>query len=239
MITKKLDSKRIVLFLLIITLTFLLVLISGWSGETVILNGYSRYINKQIIYQSTTFFIALIFLLILWFTLNTEFKEYFRKGNISARITPEPKIGIKPKRNENWLHIGSNLTIIITIVTAIIIYFQTIKVNDIAFINLVNVLPYSFLFALSNSFVEEIITRFGIVVVLKDKLNDKQIPFVSATVFGTVHYWGNPGGPVGVLVAGFLGWFLTKSIIETKGIFWAWLIHFLQDVIIITALLAK
>ena len=53
-----------------------------------------------------------------------------------------------------------------------------------------------------------------------------------------VHYWGNPGGVVGMVVAAFLGWFLTKSILETKGIFWAWLIHFLQDVIIISALLS-
>jgi len=30
---------------------------------------------------------------------------------------------------------------------------------------------------------------------------------------------------------------LAKSILETKGIFWAWLIHFLQDIIIFTALL--
>jgi len=90
---------------------------------------------------------------------------------------------------------------------------------------------------LSNSFVEEIITRLAVVVVLKDILKDRAIPFVSALIFGTVHYWGNPGGLLGVIVAGFLGWLLAKSILETKGIFWAWLIHFLQDVIIISALL--
>jgi uncharacterized protein len=35
-------------------------------------------------------------------------------------------------------------------------------------------------------------------------------------------------------LAGFLGWLLAKSIVETRGIFWAWFIHFLQDVIIFT-----
>ncbi|MFT6005009.1 MAG: hypothetical protein ACI8UQ_002153, partial [Bacteroidia bacterium] len=53
-----------------------------------------------------------------------------------------------------------------------------------------------------------------------------------------VHYFGTPGGIIGVIVAGFLGWFLAKSILETKGFFWAWFIHFLQDVVIITAMLA-
>ncbi len=98
-------------------------------------------------------------------------------------------------------------------------------------------LPFSIAFALSNSFVEESITRFGVVVVLKNVLNDKIIPLISALIFGTAHYWGNPGGFIGVIAAGFLGWLLTKSILETKGIFWAWLIHFLQDVIIFSALL--
>jgi hypothetical protein len=51
-----------------------------------------------------------------------------------------------------------------------------------------------------------------------------------------VHYFGTPGKIPGVLLAGFLGWFLAKSIGETHGFFWAWLIHFLQDVVIITGL---
>ena len=85
--------------------------------------------------------------------------------------------------------------------------------------NIVSILPFSIVFALSNSFVEESITRLGVVVVLKDTIKDKKIPFVSALLFGSVHYWGSPGGILGVLTAGFLGWFLTKSILETKGFF--------------------
>jgi hypothetical protein len=96
-------------------------------------------------------------------------------------------------------------------------------------------LLFSIVFSLSNSFVEESITRLGVVVVLKGKLKERTIPLISALIFGIVHYWGNPGGIAGVIVAGFLGWFLAKSILETKGIFWAWLIHFVQDVIIFSA----
>lgn len=73
---------------------------------------------------------------------------------------------------------------------------------------------------------EENITRLGVVVVLKGKLKDRTIPLISALFFGTVHYWGKPGGFIGVIVAGFLGWFPTESILETQGIFWAWIIHF-------------
>ena len=230
--------KSIALLSLIILLPISLVFVSSWTNGIVIFDDLSKAINKQILYQSGTLLGTIIFLFVLWLTKRTTFQEYFRKGNISAEIHPEPLIGIKPKANENWLHLGLNFLIIISSVTALVIYFQLIKGSEISLGNLLNILPFSILFALSNSFVEESITRLGVIVVFKDLLKERTIPFVSALIFGTVHYWGNPGGLLGVVVAGFLGWFLTKSILETKGIFWAWLIHFLQDVIIISALLS-
>ena len=30
----------------------------------------------------------------------------------------------------------------------------------------------------------------------------------------------------------FLAWLIGKSILETKGLFWGWFIHFLPDVVI-------
>lgn len=232
------NLKSIALLSLIIALTISLVFASSWTNGIVIFDDLSKAINKQILYQSTTLLGTLIFLFVLWLTKRTIFQEYFRKGNISAEIHPEPLIGIKPKANENWLHLGLNFSIIISGVTAIVIYFQLIKGSQISLVNLLNILPFSILFALSNSFVEESITRLSVIVVFKNLLKERTIPFVSALIFGMAHYWGNPGGFLGVVVAGFLGWFLTKSILETKGIFWAWLIHFLQDVIIISALLS-
>jgi ABC-type antimicrobial peptide transport system permease subunit len=43
-----------------------------------------------------------------------------------------------------------------------------------------------------------------------------------------------PSGILGVLLSSFLGWFLGKSMLETKGFTWAWLIHFLPDAFIFT-----
>lgn len=36
-------------------------------------------------------------------------------------------------------------------------------------------------------------------------------------------------------MAGLLGWLLAKSVVETNGIFWAWFIHFVQDIVIFSA----
>jgi membrane protease YdiL (CAAX protease family) len=223
---------------LIILLTILLVVLSKVFNGVVLFENLSLQINKQLLYQSVTVIISIFLLLFFKSVKKKEFNTYFKKGNISSEIKAEPIAGINPKPHENWSHIGKNLAIVITIVTAVVIYFQVIKDSQIEITTVLKILPFSILFAITNSFVEEIITRFGVVVSLKNILPDKYISIISGIIFGTVHFWGNPGGIVGFLVAGFLGWFLAKSILETKGIFWAWFIHFLQDVIIITALLS-
>ena len=237
-VKQKIKTKEAILLILIISLTIALVFISNATNGMIVFNRLSESINKQIVYQSITIFVTTVFLMILFFHKKEEFQRYFCKGNISAEIIPQPIVGIKPNPKENWSHLGRNFAIVISVITGILVYFQVIKGSEVTFTDVLNVLPFSILFALSNSFVEEMITRFGVVVVLKNTINDKIIPIISALIFGTVHYWGNPGGFFGVIAAGFLAWLLAKSIIETKGVFWAWLIHFLQDVIIFSALLA-
>lgn len=116
-------------------------------------------------------------------------------------------------------------------------YFQGIKGNGVVFADVLKILPFVFIFAITNSFVEETITRLGVVVSLHGSVSDKTIPMISALIFGVIHYWGSPSGITGVIVAGFLGWFLAKSILETRGIFWAWIIHFMQDIIIFSVIL--
>jgi membrane protease YdiL (CAAX protease family) len=64
----------------------------------------------------------------------------------------------------------------------------------------------------------------------------QKIFLISAVIFGLAHIKGMPNGFIGVILAGLLGYILSKSVHETNGIFWAWFIHFLQDVIIIGSL---
>jgi hypothetical protein len=61
---------------------------------------------------------------------------------------------------------------------------------------------------------------------------------LSAIVFGSAHYFGIPGGITGALMAGFLAWLMSKSIQDTRGIGWAWLVHILQDILIFTVVIA-
>lgn len=103
--------------------------------------------------------------------------------------------------------------------------------------------PMVLLFSASNAFIEEILARFSVVslfgVSVRGNLSARGMQVCSAILFGGVHYWGAPGGPVGVVMAAYLAYFLTKAMIETRGMGIPWSIHFLQDVIIFSLLLCQ
>jgi hypothetical protein len=77
----------------------------------------------------------------------------------------------------------------------------------------------------------------GIVSPLVGVLSVPIIILISGAVFGIPHYFGTPSGIIGVLMAGFLGWLLALSLVETQGLLLAWSIHFVQDVVIITSMI--
>ena len=93
-------------------------------------------------------------------------------------------------------------------------------------------MPLVLLFAVMNAFSEELTYKASFLSVLNDPVGKRQALLLMATFFGLGHYYGVPYGIVGVLMAGLLGWLLGKSMLETRGFFWAWFIHFLQDVLI-------
>jgi membrane protease YdiL (CAAX protease family) len=92
-------------------------------------------------------------------------------------------------------------------------------------------------FSMANAFSEEAIFRIGIVSPLFGIFSAAIIILISGVVFGFPHYFGMPSGVVGALMAGFLGWLLAMSLMETQGLFLAWAIHFVQDVVIITSMI--
>jgi membrane protease YdiL (CAAX protease family) len=97
-------------------------------------------------------------------------------------------------------------------------------------------MPLVLLLSFSNSLAEELIFRFGVVGGLFNHYPKLTILIISAILFGLPHYFGWPRGIIGVIMSGLLGYILCKATIETKGFSVAWTIHFVQDLIIFTAL---
>lgn len=162
---------------------------------------------------------------------------YLNPTRFSGPVTSVPLIGLRPRRGEGWGRVGSTFLVVITLVTAVVVYAPVVQSGLFSF-SVAGVLVPALVFALTNSLVEEGIYRFAVTsVFLENGFSATSAAVTSGLLFGGVHYFGTPGGIGGVFLAGFLGWFLAKSIAETRGFGWAWLIHFAQDVVIFMALI--
>jgi membrane protease YdiL (CAAX protease family) len=93
-------------------------------------------------------------------------------------------------------------------------------------------LPAVVIAAAINAFAEEFMFRSMVLARLEPVLGSQQAIWMAAGLFGLMHYFGWPGGPIGVLMNVYLGWWAAKSMIETRGFVWAFSLHFLGDVIV-------
>jgi uncharacterized protein len=192
-----------------------------------------RELNIELSKQIYVLFISFIVILSMYFYDRSHFKKFFRIGNIFAPTEALSILGIKEEHT--WKQVGPIIVLLLTAGTAIFMAIGVFQMKGIFNETVLRLFPLSLIFSTTNAWSEEIFARFTIVAGLDDKVKPAIKYWVSAAVFGIPHYFGTPGGLIGVFMAGFLGWLLAKSIHETKGMFWAWLIHFIQDVVIFTA----
>lgn len=202
----------------------------GHSGNQILGNSYLSF---QLKYQMILLGSVLLSLGVIFLLSRNQFLSFFRIGNISAPATSVSWLGIK--NGEKWSSIGINMLIIISLVTATFLFFQ-FKKMPISWNLLIINFHWILLFSLLNAFSEEMIFRFGVVSTLQGIIPVSMLILISAISFGIVHYGGTPGGFIGIGLAGMMGFILCKSIIETQGVFWAVLIHFIQDVLIISSI---
>jgi hypothetical protein len=158
---------------------------------------------------------------------------FLAKGKIDALVEPSKLLGMK--KPEPWTHIGRIFAIIFTVVTFISLMLAWKPSLDM-FVKVLPLIPVALLIAAMNAFNEEFTLRAAPLSTLLPAIGKQQALLITTVYFGLGHFYGIPNNVPGVLMSAFLGWFLGKSLLETKGFFWAWLIHFLPDALIFTFL---
>jgi len=153
------------------------------------------------------------------------------KGKIDAPVEPSKLLGMK--KPEPWTKTGTIFAVVFASVTLIYLLFTSPPTLD-AFEKALPLIPAALLIALINAFNEEFTLRAAPLSTLWNTVGKQQALMITTVFFGLGHFYGVPSGIIGVLLSSFLGWFLGKSMLETKGFFWAWLIHFLPDAFIFT-----
>ena len=182
------------------------------------------------LFRLTPALVVMAFLLLM----GMKRKDFFLvKGKINAPVEPSKLLGMK--KPEPWTRIGSIFAIIFTVVT-FAIEMLTWRPSSDTFVKVLPLIPVSLLIAVVNALNEEFTMRAAPLSTLLPAIGKQQALMITTVYFGLGHFYGIPNGVPGVLLSGFLGWFLGKSLVETKGFFWAWLIHFLPDALIFTFL---
>lgn len=97
-------------------------------------------------------------------------------------------------------------------------------------------LPLIVVLAAANAFAEGVAYRNAVLGPLAHSLPKGAVALTSGAFFGMAHFYGAPSGVVGVVMSAVLGWFLARSMLETRGFVAPWFIHFLQDVVIFSTI---
>lgn len=179
--------------------------------------------------QLSRFIVALLIIVAL-VLLRYIRKDFFLvKGQLDAPIRPVKWLGFP--NPDPWTRFGGQFAIYISLGTLIFLILGG-RPGPSAVVQMLPLLPAILLLAAMNSFNEEMTYRSALLAPLEPALGYKHSLGITAIFFGIGHFYGVPYGVVGVIMASFLGWLMGKAMLETRGFFWAWFIHFLQDVLI-------
>ena len=169
-------------------------------------------------------------MIILLLVLGYKRRDFFLGvGGLRALIDPVRWLGF-PKR-EPWPFFGLLWGFNIAAALAVVSYLGS-RPNGAVLIKVLPILPSILFYAALNAFNEEVTFRVPMLATLEPVGGSKQALWMSAFFFGIAHYFGTPGGILGGMLSIFMGWILGKAMVETRGLFWSWWIHFLSDIAI-------
>jgi membrane protease YdiL (CAAX protease family) len=176
--------------------------------------------------------IQLIFTLIIigisWVILRKRQIFFLAKGQIDAELEPTRWLGIR--KGQRWTSFGWIFAAIFaggTLLYVILAYGKYLS----NFSKILPLIPLAVLFAAINSFTEEFTYRAPLLGTTYELLGKQPALWINAIFFGFAHYlYGTPSGVPGLLMTTLVGYLFGKSMIETRGSFWALLIHMMADI---------
>ena len=217
-----------------------LLLLGRWAGSrTEAQPDRNPVIAMHLRYQPAAVVVAAATLAAVWMLRLTagepvDPRQYLAIGDLTQ---PATGLGILADPGADWAQVGVSFALIATTITAIVVWAQARPRPALRAV--LSALPWALGIAVVNAAVEEVIFRVALGQGLSGLAAGGTIAIVSGVLFGVPHWFGNPSRLPGVLMAGFLGWLMATSMIQTGGIAWAWGIHALQDVVILTILIAS
>lgn len=225
-------NRVLITIVLVAVSAFLLVSANSLLATIDIPITHHPFTNGIAKYQMFAFVLALVAAL-LTVAISPQSRQLISFGDVRALAEKERWLGIDGQTS--WKRNGLQLLVIISLATII---FMALAVRSVGKLDNFSVkfLPWILLFSFTNAVSEELIFRFAVNGNLLQEGKKYTPLLISGILFGLPHYNGYPNGIVGVVMAGVLGYVLSKATFETRGLGIALGIHFVQDVIIFTSL---
>jgi len=158
----------------------------------------------------------------------TRGELYLRLGDLRAPAEiPLPVT----TRTTTWPRLG--IIVIVLVGAYLVVHLAVTRhPSSAAVATLLEYSPVVVVAAAVNTFCEEFLFRNSLIPPLLPALGRPQALWLTSLRFGIGHFYGNPSGLLGVAGATIFGLVLGRSMIETGGSGWAWMIHFAEDVVI-------
>jgi membrane protease YdiL (CAAX protease family) len=153
------------------------------------------------------------------------------RGDLAAPAQPIPFLGLS--KPVPWTWFGPAVILVFALALAPFLYFSLYP-DFTDGTRILQAVPWILAVAALNAASEEFQFRNLIVAHLRTLFRPGEAVLLSAAFFGLEHYFGHPSGTTGVAMAGFAGWIWARSLIETRGSFWAFVTHMAQDILILT-----
>ena len=220
---------------------FVLALLAFWVGKMLIepfvfdRAAWSKWVQQASwgVWVVATLGIRLIIVALMALTLigsGIGRRELFLvRGNPSAPA--QPSRFLQGKESIAWNLVVRGFLPVYAIILAIVVGIQ-VRPDVSQITRALIFLPAIVIASAINAFAEEFMFRSMVLARLEPVLGPRQAILMAAGLFGLMHYFGWPEGPIGVMLAAYLGWIAAKSMIETRGFVWAFLIHFIGNFII-------
>lgn len=174
--------------------------------------------------------VALAVIAVLWRLKRDRRAFFLARGDMGAPIAPIRWLGIgagESWRKFTWIFAG------IAALAVAVPTFLAAAPAPSALLRALPMLPAALLFAAVNAFTEEAYFRCSLISTLHEVIGKGHALGLILVFFGLSHWlYGSPAGLVGFAMTGFLSWIMARSMLETRGMLSAWIIHVLPDVVI-------
>jgi membrane protease YdiL (CAAX protease family) len=171
---------------------------------------------------------TLIVLIVTWVLLRSRQAFFLGKGQLDAELEPVRWLGIRKGQHWtvfSWIFAGcfaGGTTLFV-----VLAYGRFLQ----NFNRIIPLLPLVVVFAAINAFTEEFTYRAPLLGSTHEVLGRQAALVINAVFFGFAHYlYGTPNGIPGLLMTTFVGYLFGKSMLETRGSFWALFTHMMPDI---------